>query len=162
MSLASLCLHVVFYGALAPGDGAMAGYIESRIRRWRLYGRRRPGVRYSERACSAWSYHNHRRPSPMTKLQSNEQRLTGSWIAQDGKVHGDAICERIKWLLAHDLQKVADSPQWGAWETLYRDPDDGRYWERTYPQSELHGGGPPELRVLTADEAKQKYGSQVV
>jgi Immunity protein 27 len=98
----------------------------------------------------------------MTKLQPNEQLLTGSWIAQNGKVHGDAICERIKWLLAHHLQKVADSPQWGAWETLYRDPDDGRYWERTYPQSELHGGGPPELRVLTTEEAGQKYGSQAV
>ena len=102
---------------------------------WQLYGRRHPGVRYSERACPAWSNHNHRRPSPMIKLQPHEQRLTGSWVAQDGKVHGDAICERIKWLLAHDLKKVADSPQWGAWKTLYLDPDDGRYWERTYPQS---------------------------
>jgi hypothetical protein len=98
----------------------------------------------------------------MTKLQSNEQVLTGSWIAENGKVHGDAICERIIWLLAHHLRKIADSPQWGAWETLYQDPDDGRYWERTYPQSELHGGGPPQLRCLTADEAGQKYGAQVV
>jgi hypothetical protein len=98
----------------------------------------------------------------MTKLQSNEQVLTGSWIAENGKVHGDAICERIIWLLAHHLRKIADSPQWGAWETLYQDPDDGRYWERTYPQSELHGGGPPQLRCLTADEARQKYGAQVV
>jgi Immunity protein 27 len=93
----------------------------------------------------------------MIKLQPNEQLLTGSWVAQTDKVHGDAICERIKWLLAHHLQKVADSPGSGAWETLYRDPDDGRYWERTYPQSELHGGGPAELRCLTAEEAGQKY-----
>jgi len=46
--------------------------------------------------------------------------------------------------------------------TLYRDPDDGRYWERTYPQSELHGGGPPELRVLATEDARQKYGAQLV
>jgi Immunity protein 27 len=98
----------------------------------------------------------------MTKLQPNEQLLTGSWVAQNDNVHGDAICERIKWLLAHHLQKIADSTQWGAWETLYRDPHDGRYWERTYPQGELHGGGPPELRVLTTEQAGQKYGAQVV
>ena len=98
----------------------------------------------------------------MTKLQPSETVLTGSWIAQNGKVHGDAICERIKWLLAHHLQKVADSPRWGVWKTLDRDPDDGRYWERTYPQSELHGGLPPELRVLATEDSRQKYGAQLV
>ncbi len=95
----------------------------------------------------------------MTKLQPNEQLLTGSWIAENGEVHDDAISERIKWLLADHLRKIADSPQSGGWETLYQDPDDGRYWERTYPQSELHGGGPPRLRSLTADELRQKYGA---
>ena len=70
----------------------------------------------------------------------------------------DVTCERIKWLINNYLRKVADSPQWGAWETLYQDPADGRYWERTYPQSELHGGGPPQLRCLALNEAKQKYG----
>jgi Immunity protein 27 len=91
------------------------------------------------------------------KPYPNEQLLTGNWLVQDGRVHGDATCERINWLLSHHLQKVTDSAQGGAWEMLYRDPDDGRYWERTYPQSELHGGGPPELRYLTVDEARQKY-----
>jgi Immunity protein 27 len=43
------------------------------------------------------------------------------------------------------------------WDTLYRDPTDGRFWELIYPQSHLHGGGPPELRNLTPDDAKQKY-----
>ncbi|MET2830342.1 Imm27 family immunity protein [Mesorhizobium shangrilense] len=90
----------------------------------------------------------------MTKLEPNEQLLTGSWIVQDGKVRGDPICVRIEWLLAHHLQKVTDSPQSGAWETLYLDPHDGRYWERTYPHGELHGGGPPQLKRLTPDEAK--------
>lgn len=94
----------------------------------------------------------------MTKLHSDEQRLTGSWIEENGKVCGDAISERIDWLLAHHLRKVVDSPQWGAWETLYQDPNDGRYWERTYPQGDLHGGGPPELRCLSAEEARQRYG----
>ena len=46
----------------------------------------------------------------------------------------------------------------GAWETLFRDPDDGRYWERVYPQGDLHGGGPPQLQVIDEAEAKRKYG----
>lgn len=94
----------------------------------------------------------------MTKLQPNERLLTGRWIVQDGKVRADATCERIAWLLSNHLQKIADSARSGGWETLSRDPDDGRYWESTYPQSGLHGGGPPELRCLTADEAREKYG----
>jgi hypothetical protein len=98
----------------------------------------------------------------MTKLQSNEMLLTGTWVFQNGKVHADETSERIKWLVAHHLQKVTDSAQWGAWETLFKDPDDGRYWERTYPQGELQRGGPPQLRCLAAEEAGQKYGPQVV
>ena len=43
------------------------------------------------------------------------------------------------------------------WETLYRDPRDGRLWELTYPQSEMHGGGPRRLHVLSRDEAAAKY-----
>ncbi len=43
------------------------------------------------------------------------------------------------------------------WEALYRDPDDGRLWELTYPKSELHGGGPPQLRSLAPDEARKNY-----
>ncbi len=98
----------------------------------------------------------------MTKLQPNERLLTGEWIVQNGKVKGDATCERIAWLLSNHLQKIADSAQWGAWETLYRDSGDGRYWERTYPQSGQHGGGPPQLRYLTVEQARQKYGAEVV
>jgi len=96
------------------------------------------------------------------RLYPNEKLLTGSWIAQNGNVHGDAVCERIEWLLSQHLQKITDSPDGGGWETLYRDPDDGRYWERTYPRGELHGGGPPQLTCLTADDAKQKYGVRAV
>lgn len=34
------------------------------------------------------------------------------------------------------------------WTVLYQDPQDKRYWEFHYPEGELHGGGPPSLRVL--------------
>jgi Immunity protein 27 len=97
----------------------------------------------------------------MNRLQPNEQILTGAWLVQDGRARGDAACERIEWLIAHHLQKIADRPRSGAWETLYRDPEDGRYWERTYPQGEMHGGGPPQLKRLTIQEASDKYGAAV-
>ncbi|TAM82491.1 MAG: hypothetical protein EPN47_07455 [Acidobacteria bacterium] len=95
----------------------------------------------------------------MAKLQPNEQLLTGAWIVQDGKVIGDTTCERIAWLVSNHLRKITHSIQSGGWDTLYRDPEDGRYWERTYPQGGLHGGGPPELRCLTVEEARRKYGA---
>jgi hypothetical protein len=96
----------------------------------------------------------------MMKLQPNETVLTGSWLVQNGQAQRDAICERIEWLISHQLLKISDSPQWGAWESLYKDPEDNRYWERTYPQSEMHGGGPPQLHCLEANEAEKKYGKR--
>src|SRR6516225_7630271 len=36
-------------------------------------------------------------------------------------------------------------------------PDDGRYWERTYPRSGTHGGG-RRLKCVSAQEASKKYG----
>jgi hypothetical protein len=95
------------------------------------------------------------------KPQPHEQILTGRWLVEDGRARRDALCERIAWLIAHHLQKIADSPQSGAWETLYRDPNDGRYWERTYPQGGMHAGGPPQLKCLTFQEASKKYGASV-
>jgi hypothetical protein len=92
------------------------------------------------------------------KLRPDETVLTGNWIVQNRQVSADATCERIEELISSQLQKVADDPQSGGWETLYKDPDDGRYWERTYPQGEMHGGGPPELRYLATEQAKKKYG----
>lgn len=92
----------------------------------------------------------------------HETELTGRWIIEGGEARRDATCERIEQLTAGHLNQVAVSKEWGAWETLFQDPDDGRYWERTYPQGELQGGGPPQLRCLSADEARRKYGDAVV
>jgi Immunity protein 27 len=96
------------------------------------------------------------------KLQPNETRLVGKWLAQkDGQLRADSTSERISWLTSHHLRKIGVSKQWGAWETLFQDPDDGRYWEQTYPQSEMQGGGPATLQVLTREEARAKYGNVV-
>jgi hypothetical protein len=91
------------------------------------------------------------------KLKSNETNISGKWIEKDGMVVADAACKRIEWLVDNDLRQIAFSPQWGAWETLFKDLSDGRFWERTYPNSQMHGGGPPTLKVIKEKEAMQKY-----
>jgi Immunity protein 27 len=77
-------------------------------------------------------------------------------------VRGDATCERVNWLTQNWLVQVAYSRESGGWETLYRDPSDGRLWERTYPRSEMHGGGPPRLVLLTPEQASEKYDRAAV
>ncbi len=96
------------------------------------------------------------------KLEPHETKLIGKWVVENGQVRADAICKRIDWLTSHQLRRIAISKRWGAWETLFRDPDDGRYWERTYPQSEMHGGGPPALECLSREQGQAKYGDAVL
>ena len=91
------------------------------------------------------------------KLQRHETDLVGKWVAAGAVVRGDPACERIEWLIANHLKQIAHSEQYGAWETLFQDPNDGRFWERTYPQSEMHGGGPPRLSCITTEQARGKY-----
>ena len=91
------------------------------------------------------------------KLKSSEVELVGKWVTVNNQVHGDETCERIQWLTTHHLRKVASSKQWGDWEMLFEDPDDGRLWEHTYPHSEMQGGGPPRLGVLSREQARAKY-----
>jgi hypothetical protein len=86
-------------------------------------------------------------------LQSHESELTGTWRLENGHMIADATCQRIQWLIDHVLKKVTDSPDSGGWETLFQD----RYCERVYPQSEMHGGGPPRLHALTLEEVEGKY-----
>jgi hypothetical protein len=95
------------------------------------------------------------------KLNPSEVELVGKWVVANNQVRGDATCERIQWLMTHHLKKIANYKESGGWETLFQDPDDGRFWERTYPQSEMHGGGPPALKCLSKDQAKAKYGVEI-
>lgn len=91
------------------------------------------------------------------KLEPHETELVGKWIPDGNTLQADATCQRIEQLIASHLTLIAFSKDCGGWETLFRDPDYGRYWERTYPQGDLHGGGPPRLECLAADAAERKY-----
>jgi hypothetical protein len=97
------------------------------------------------------------------KLQSHETEPAGKWFTENNEMRRDPTCQRIEQLIVDNhLKQIAVSKQWRAWETLFQDPEDGRYWERTYPEGELQGGGPPRLQCISAEEAKQKYGDLVV
>jgi hypothetical protein len=96
--------------------------------------------------------------SDAMKLSPTETELIGRSEMVDGRVRADATCDRTEWLTTSYLEKIAASKNWGEWETLFRDPSDGRYWERTYPESEMQGGGPARLSVLSVEKAHAKYG----
>ncbi len=92
----------------------------------------------------------------MTELAPEEGDLRGDWLVQsDQSVVADATEQRIEWLIKWRLQRIADDSS--GWETLYRDPRDGRLWELTHPQAQMHGGGPRRLHVVSRDEAAAKY-----
>jgi hypothetical protein len=94
------------------------------------------------------------------KIDRSEVALTGKWIPHNqGRYIADDVCARIDMLVRDHLQEIGRDQ--AGWDALYRDPVDGRFWELIHPQSEMHGGGPPQLQVLTTAEARKKYGDVV-
>lgn len=90
------------------------------------------------------------------KLKPEETELRGKWVFAGGKMDSDSTCNRIEFLISQDLKRVATDSS--GWDILYMDPQDGRYWELTYPESHMHGGGPPTLTNLSMEQARNKYG----
>lgn len=91
----------------------------------------------------------------MKNLQPHETQLRGSWVTIDKQVVGDPVSSRIHYLIGEVLVEVGRSAD--GWSTLFRDPADGRYWELSYPNSEMHGGGPQQLSFLHHESAERKY-----
>lgn len=90
-------------------------------------------------------------------IRQDETEIIGNWIEVEGRVIGDERCERIELLTNEYLEKIGFSSESGGWNILFRDPLDKRFWERTYPYSNWHGGGPATLISISQDEAKAKY-----
>jgi len=81
--------------------------------------------------------------------------LTGNWIVDEsGRVVGDKAEQEILEALGRFTRL---SEREGGWTTLYLDPSDGSYWERTFVQSELHGGGPSKLTRIPAAQVAERY-----
>ena len=90
------------------------------------------------------------------RLRPEENGRIGAWLVEGDQVIADEVSQRIEILVERRLQLIGSAD--GGWSRLYLDPADGRYWELTYPQSVMHGGGPPQLAYVPADTAKIKYG----
>lgn len=89
-------------------------------------------------------------------IRRDETEIRGTWFLRGQKLVPDDTCRRIERLIETHLEAIGKDPS--GWDTLYRDPTDGRFWELIYPQSDLHGGGPPMLRQVGAEEVRVKYG----
>jgi hypothetical protein len=68
------------------------------------------------------------------------------------------VAQRISWLTENYLEKVFDA----GWEALYRDPSGNRLLEKTFPKSEMHGGGPVILRQINEEDARVKYAVEKI
>ncbi len=73
------------------------------------------------------------------KLEAEETDLIGNWSFEDGRVQKDEVSLRIEQLVNSYLEKIGSDES--GWNVLFRDIHDGRFWELTYPNSELHGAG---------------------
>ncbi len=89
------------------------------------------------------------------KLNPDEIELKGSWRFVDSSMESDDVCKRIERLISEYLIQIGTDET--GWNKLFQDPEDKRYWELTYPDSELHGGGAPFLKCLSRQEVQQKY-----
>jgi hypothetical protein len=92
-------------------------------------------------------------------IAPQETVLEGKWLAEGSKVVADDTARRIDALLKEQLKKVATSSD--GWSQLYLDPTDGRLWQRTFPHSEMHGGGSQKLEVISIESAKELYSYEV-
>ena len=43
------------------------------------------------------------------------------------------------------------------WDILYKEKSSNKYWELTYPNSEMHGGGEPLVSLLSLEDVKLKF-----
>lgn len=93
--------------------------------------------------------------SSILKLMPSETVLCGSWLNGNDVLIADEVCSRIAYLLEHELRQVAVDDS--GWASLYVDPADGRFWELSFPKSEMHGGGPPMLTCIGGGEAASRY-----
>lgn len=88
-------------------------------------------------------------------ITPDEKLISGKWLKSENGIIKDENCKRIEYLTDHYLEKVDNDSS--GWNILYRDPIDGRLWLKTYSNSEMHGGGPPHLKVISQFEAQKQF-----
>lgn len=88
-------------------------------------------------------------------IQSDEQKIIGSWTVVDTGIKADQNCERIEFLVSNFLNKITTDES--GWDTLYQNPEDGKLWVLFYPDNHLHDGGPPSLKLISNSEAQSRF-----
>jgi len=94
------------------------------------------------------------------RIGLNEVEIKGNWALVDGRMLEDDACKRIRFLVDNELKYLSTSKD--GWEKLYKDPQDGRYWELSFPCGEMHGGGPQSLFLANFTVIQEKYGISIV
>ncbi len=89
----------------------------------------------------------------MEPLSTEETMIRGYWLDLGSRMVPDSGWERIN-RLTEQLELLATSSD-GATK-LYRNPADGRFWERT-PISSTLPQGPPLMTVITEEQARIAY-----
>ncbi len=89
-------------------------------------------------------------------MTTTQRTIVGRWLEENGKVVASQECTIIDHLTKYHLIKVGERDS--GWTQLFFDPVDGSYWERTYPQGHLQGGGTPMLTSLSTEEVRTLYG----
>ena len=84
-----------------------------------------------------------------------ETTIVGNWKIENGRLVADDAAKKIETLIQSWLVKISESTD--GWSVLYLDQTDGRYWELTYPESRLHGGGAPSLTCISIKEATKRF-----
>ncbi len=79
-------------------------------------------------------------------------------MGHDSSVVRDNAGLEIERRLHEELRYVGSSDD--GWSQLFVDRFDYTYWEMTFPQSDMHGGGPKLLSQVTKDFAHAKYSIQ--
>lgn len=73
------------------------------------------------------------------------RELNDTWEFQNGQMRAVGEAGAIDSLLKDKFVEVRK----GNWAVLYRHKETGEFWDLTYPQGEMHGGGPRRLRVVS-------------
>jgi len=82
--------------------------------------------------------------------------VIGKWIVDpSGRIVGDRAENQIWEVVRNHLTRMGDRES--GWTILYRDPSDDSFWELTFPQSEMHGGGPAKLTRIASEQVPQLY-----
>ena len=64
--------------------------------------------------------------------------------------------EAVESYISLNLVKVATDQS--GWDSLYLNKTSKQYWLHTHPNSEMHGGGQPQLQQVSEVFAKNKFG----